>query len=117
MLADTDLLAIECARSNLPSAEIVAHDLTQSPLPGQQLFDLILCNPPFHQAYEKNLSFMHSFPAHARKMLALRGQLAIVANSFLPYQTLLARHFPSVTRLNDNGRFQILLVAGDNPTP
>jgi 16S rRNA G1207 methylase RsmC len=117
VLVDTDLLAIECARANLPGAEIIAHDLMHSPLRSETGFDLILCNPPFHQAHEKDLSFMRSFPAHARKMLAVGGQLAIVANSFLPYQNLLAQHFQSVTKLNDNGRFQILLASDDISTP
>jgi 16S rRNA (guanine1207-N2)-methyltransferase len=117
VLVDTDLLAIVCARSNLSGTEIVAHDLTHSPLPGEIGFDLILCNPPFHQAHEKDLSFMQRFPAHARKMLAPGGQLAIVANSFLPYQKLLAQHFQSVIKLNDNGRFQILLASDDIRAP
>ena len=117
VLADTDMLAVECARRNLPSAEIVAHDLAQSALSGERRFDLILCNPPFHQTHEKDLSFMRRFPGHARKMLAPGGRLAIVANSFLPYRNLLAEHFPSVAKINDNGRFQILLAGDDIPTP
>jgi 16S rRNA (guanine1207-N2)-methyltransferase len=112
VLADTDLLAVECARANVPTAKVVTHDLTDSPLAGEGPFDLILCNPPFHQGHEKDLSFMQRFPVQASRMLAPGGRLAIVANSFLPYRRPLAEHFKTVTPLYDNGRFQILVGDG-----
>jgi 16S rRNA (guanine1207-N2)-methyltransferase len=106
--ADVDLLALDCLRQTLPAADVVAHDLTQGSLPGARRFDLILCNPPFHQEHAKDLSFMNAFPRHAKAMLPPGGRLVLVANSFLPYPALLQPHFADIRKIADNRRFQIL---------
>jgi 16S rRNA (guanine1207-N2)-methyltransferase len=110
--ADVDLLALGCLKQSLPSAMIVPADLSQSPVLPQAPFDLILCNPPFHQEHAKDLSFMHGFAPHARRVLSGSGKFALVANSFLPYRDLLRPHFGSVETLICTPVYQVLLCGG-----
>ncbi len=108
VFADIDLLALSCLRKTLPEAIIVSCDLTQPPSLPHAPFDLILCNPPFHQEHAKDLSFLHAFAPHARRLLSPRGQFALVANSFLPYRKLLAAHFSTVETLAITPIYQVL---------
>ena len=108
--ADSDLLAVACARLALPGAPILAADLTHDTLPDHAPFDVILCNPPFHREHATETHFMRQFAPLARTMLGPDGRLALVANSFLPYRDLLAGHFGLVPQIDDDGRFQVLLA-------
>ena len=105
ILADSDLLAIQCARQS--DCKVIPADLTQEPLSDVAPFDLILCNPPFHQAHEQSLTFMTSFAPNARRMLVDGGNFVLVYNHFLPYRDLLEKHFASVQILAENGRYTV----------
>ncbi len=74
------------------------------------VFDLILCNPPFH--------FGHSVDDFAGRRLLLQcagrlapsGALCVVANRHLPYRSLLQRHFPRVEVLAANSKFSVWIA-------
>jgi len=106
--ADVNLLAVDCVQRSLPNAEVIAADLASTPL--EQSFDVILCNPPFHQGQETSTLFMQSFARHAHQMLNPNGQLILVANAFLPYKNLLQSIFTDVESLANNDQFQVLLA-------
>jgi 16S rRNA (guanine1207-N2)-methyltransferase len=108
VLADSDLLAIRCVRQSLPDSRIIAADLTQQPLTEIAPFDMILCNPPFHQNHANSIAFMTSFADNARRMLVHGGQLILVYNHFLPYRELLGKHFDSVQVFADDGRYTVI---------
>ena len=114
VFTDVDLLALSCLKRTSPEAMVVASDLTHSPPLPRAPFDLILCNPPFHQEHAKDLSLMHAFAPYARKVLNRGGQLALVANSFLPYRKLLAPHFCRVETLACTPQYQVLLCGESN---
>lgn len=111
VFADVDLLAVECVRRSDPDAIAIPADLTTDALPDHSPFDVILCNPPFHQDHRTTTLFMQSFVAQAAQMLTADGQLIVVANSFLPYGELFGQHFAQVTRLADDGRFSLWLAS------
>jgi 16S rRNA (guanine1207-N2)-methyltransferase len=106
--SDVDLLALSCVRASLPDKTVVPADLAHGPLRDHGPFDLILCNPPFHQEHEKDTGFMQAFAGHAGRMLSRHGQLALVANRFLPYRMVLKAHFREVVPLAENGRYRVI---------
>jgi 16S rRNA (guanine1207-N2)-methyltransferase len=108
VLVDSDLLAIHCVRQSLPEGEVIAADLMQQPLTEVEPFDLILCNPPFHQDHAQSTRFMTSFAGNARRMLVHGGQLILVYNHFLPYRELLGKHFDFVQVLAEDGRYVVI---------
>jgi len=110
---DTNLLAVDCARLNLPDALVLPADVTTDPLSAHAPFDLIVCNPPFHQEHTQTNAFMMRFARHAPGLLTPGGQLVIVANRFLPYQDLLAAHFPFVAVIAVDSRYQVLSARRD----
>jgi 16S rRNA G1207 methylase RsmC len=105
---DTDLLAVKCVRTSLPGASVLAADLTHDLLAGHTPFDLILCNPPFHQEHAQSTAFMNGFAQRARQMLAPDGDLVIVFNRFLTYWDILETHSYQVQFIAENGRYQVL---------
>jgi 16S rRNA (guanine1207-N2)-methyltransferase len=97
--ADVDLLAVNCVRQSLPGADVRAVDLTQF----DEHYNVVLCNPPFHREQDTTTEFMKKF---VRQVSA--DTLAIVANSFLPYEKLLQERFKHVEKVADDGHFQVL---------
>ncbi len=111
--ADSDLLAVRAMQLTRPAGDVVAADLTHDLLAPYTPFDLILCNPPFHQDHATDTAFIRGFVPRARQMLAPGGALTLVFNSFLDYWNVLEAHFAEVHFIADNGRYQIL--AGKHP--
>ena len=74
---------------------------------GQQ-FDLILSNPPFHQAFDVNTNMAHRLIRGARPMLRPGGRLVIVANAFLKYEQVMASQFARSDVLARNSRFVVI---------
>ena len=106
-LMDDSWLAIQSSMLNLPdgAAQFVWDDtLIQL---GQQAFDLIITNPPFHFGHETNIEVSLSLFAQASQCLRPKGRLVVVANRHLNYATHLQRMFRSVSVLNENEKFVI----------
>lgn len=70
--------------------------------------DLIITNPPFHEGlnteYEVTLSLLREAPKH----LAIGGQLILVANQFLDYESTLKQGFRTVKSLAETQGFKVL---------
>jgi 16S rRNA (guanine1207-N2)-methyltransferase len=111
--ADDDLLAVACVRAattgrGVTAAEVTPADLTRE-VPGGG-FDVILCNPPFHQGYDTDKTFAARFARRAARALRRGGRLILVANAFLPYRDVLRPHFADATQFARDGRYQILVA-------
>mgnify|MGYP000026457027 CR=1 FL=1 len=70
-------------------------------------FDYIVSNPPFHTGLSTNYDITQLFIADAKTRLNKRGELLIVANSFLPYADALRDEFGDFCKLKDNKKFTI----------
>ncbi|EJF80822.1 hypothetical protein MCO_00054 [Bartonella sp. DB5-6] len=70
------------------------HDLVNEPI--TDLYDTIISNPPFHTQHTTDISLGQHFIINAAKCLKLGGNLLLVANRHLPYETLLKNIFRSV---------------------
>lgn len=71
-------------------------------------YDLILCNPPFHQQQAITDHIAWSMFNDARFCLADGGELVIVGNRHLDYQDKLERIFGNCELVTENKKFVIL---------
>ena len=85
-------------------AELVLADGI-APVKGQ--FDCIVSNPPFHTGLSTNYDITQVFIRDAKKRLINKGELLIVANSFLPYADALQSEFGKFEKLVDNRKFTV----------
>lgn len=111
-LIDSDARALACARQNITDPRAVFHwaDAT-SPLP-RLLFDVVIMNPPFHSSREARPQLGTAFIRTAAAMLKPSGQLFLVANRHLPYETTLAAVFRKHTELPGAPGFKVYHAEG-----
>ena len=71
-------------------------------------FDLVLCNPPFHQGFGVERDLSERFVAAARRLTANDGMALFVTNAFIPIERIARAHFRDVTSVVENGRFKLV---------
>ena len=105
-LTDNNAAALITAKANCVrleiSAEIVASDA------GQQLknkFDLILCNPPFHQGFSVDGDLTEKFLLNTQKLLTENGVAYFVVNQFIPLEKKAAPFFKHIKLIARNKSF------------
>jgi 16S rRNA (guanine1207-N2)-methyltransferase len=74
-------------------------------------FDLILCNPPFHQGFSVEGDLTDRFLRSTRRLLSPRGQAVFVVNAFIPLERKASGLFPVVERFAENGSFKLVRLA------
>ena len=52
-------------------------------------YDYVISNPPFHQGLKTNYQATETFLSKIKRHLKPRGQVIVVANSFLRYQPIM----------------------------
>lgn len=107
-LVEADAAALACARQNVtdPRAQFHWADALTW-VPGAKI-ETVVMNPPFHTGRAADPGLGRGFIAAAARMLVPSGQLWMVANRHLPYETTLAERFAKVTEVAGNSRFKIL---------
>jgi 16S rRNA G1207 methylase RsmC len=70
-------------------------------------FDLVLCNPPFHQGQTVGTQVAHQMFRDAHRALAPGGRLRVIGNSHLDYPSALRRIFGNSRKVAQNGKFTI----------
>lgn len=71
-------------------------------------FDLLLCNPPFHQGFAVEQQLTERFLQAARRLLRPGGRALFVTNGFVPLERKAAAVFRHVQRLAATSRFQVV---------
>jgi 16S rRNA (guanine1207-N2)-methyltransferase len=77
----------------------------------QKTFDVILCNPPFHQGFNVESQLTKRFLAAAAKHLAVDGLAYFVVNQFIPLERIAVDYFKHCETINHNGQFKILRLS------
>jgi 16S rRNA (guanine1207-N2)-methyltransferase len=99
-LTDDSLLATHCTRESIKNnrarfgtaqVDVVIGDLFTGI--GDQKFNLIVSNPPFHQQFETDMQVTRRLIREAVAHLLPGGRLLIVANVFLRYDKLMRDSF------------------------
>lgn len=108
VMSDVNALALHCAQStatlNDVEATIVASDgLSQV----QGKFDTVVTNPPFHTGIKTDYSITENFIAQIRHKLCPNYRVLLVANRFLPYPDLLAKHIKQPVTVAQTSKFNL----------
>lgn len=71
-------------------------------------YDLIICNPPFHEEHTVGDHIAKRLFNDAKQHLNKNGKLIVVGNRHLGYHVTLKNYFKQVTQLSSNGKFVLL---------
>ncbi len=74
------------------------------------VFDLLLCNPPFHQGFRGDRALTEKFLDAARALLVPRGRALFVVNAFVPLEKLARDRFDSVTVVRENRSYKVVAL-------
>lgn len=109
-LVEADNDAVTCARHNISDARAQFHwsDVTTW-APGMKMHAVVM-NPPFHEGRKGKPELGQAFIQTAARILMPKGQLYMVANRHLPYETTLQATFAKITSINTSGRFKVLVA-------
>jgi 16S rRNA (guanine1207-N2)-methyltransferase len=106
--SDNNAAAVLACRANFAAQGVAGEVLAADCGAGiAGVFDLVLCNPPFHQGFGVEYDLTERFVAAARRLTARDGQAVFVTNAFLPIEKVARRHYARVTTLADDGRFRV----------
>lgn len=72
-------------------------------------FDVILCNPPFHQGFSIESLLTDQFLKTAKRLLAKKGAALFVVNAFIPLERKALQYFENVEILAENRSFKLVL--------
>ncbi|WP_102109547.1 class I SAM-dependent methyltransferase [Oceaniglobus roseus] len=107
-LVEADHAALECARANVRDPRAVFHwaDATRARLPDP--VDHVVMNPPFHTGRKADPALGRAFIAAAAGLLKPAGQLWLVANRHLPYESVLSERFAKSADLSNDPAFKVI---------
>lgn len=103
---DVDSVAIEAARINVPTANVVlGHRIDEAP---NEAYDAIVSNPPIHRGKAETHDVLDALLVRAPDHLERRGTLTIVVQKRISVEDQLGRHFAAVDRLADDPVFKVV---------
>jgi 16S rRNA (guanine1207-N2)-methyltransferase len=106
-LIEADHAALACARINVTDPRARFHWADAVAFAPEAPFDTIVTNPPFHVSRAADPGLGRTFIEAARRMLTPRGDLWLVANRHLPYESTLRAAFRDVAELGDDPAFKM----------
>ena len=71
-------------------------------------FDLVLCNPPFHQGFAVDNDLTRMFLEQAHKRLHAKGDAVFVVNQFIPLERKAQDLFGKITLLAEDNGFKVV---------
>ncbi len=108
---DNNAAAILACRENFHRRNIQGNVIADNCAQGiNEQFDLILCNPPFHQGFDVESELTQRFINTTRRLLTPQGKALFVVNQFIPLERLAQSIFPGITTLENNGSFKLVLL-------
>lgn len=97
---DNNVAAIDAARRNFAEAGLTVDCvLDDAGSHIRQRFDLILCNPPFHQGFSVSDSLTEKFLANASRLSRRSTRAVFVVNQFIPLPSLSQKYFSECRQL------------------
>lgn len=108
ILLDVDAFAIASAQLTLEANQLKAYVIAGSGIDDAPTeLSAIVSNPPFHQGVHTSYAATEHMLKQAEKHLQKKGQLRIVANSFLKYPPIIEQHLSACTTLAKERGFSI----------
>ncbi|KUP91691.1 class I SAM-dependent methyltransferase [Tritonibacter horizontis] len=110
-LVEADQGALTCARQNVTDPRATFHWDDARSWGAKGSLDTVVMNPPFHTGRTAEPALGQAFIANAARLLKPAGQLWLVANRHLPYETALTDSFAQVEETARDNRFKVLHAA------
>jgi 16S rRNA (guanine1207-N2)-methyltransferase len=111
-LTDNNAAALHSARYNTKqlglTAEVIAADAGAGI---NQRFDVVLCNPPFHQGFNVSDDLTERFIASASAHLKPEGQAYFVVNGFIGLEQKAKAHFGACREISNNKQFKVMALS------
>lgn len=109
---DNNAAAIQACHENFLNANIegrvTASDCGDSLPPNS--FDVILCNPPFHQGFSPSNQLTEHFLQKAQSLLKPQGIALFVVNEFIPLEKKALSLFQKAHEIMHNKQFKVILL-------
>lgn len=96
--------SINFSHNNI-SGNVIAADCAASIT---ERFDLVVCNPPFHQGFGVEQDLTDRFLQATKRLLARRGRALFVVNAFIPLEKKATPLFGQVQTVANNQRFKLV---------
>lgn len=106
-LVEAEWEALKAARSNVTDPRARFHWADIRGFSTSEKFDFIVTNPPFHSTRASDPALGQSFIEAAARSLQPKGQLWLVANRHLPYESTLRQMFQQVTEQAGTGSYKV----------
>jgi len=74
-------------------------------------FDLVLCNPPFHQGFANDSRLTDKFINTAQRLTADNGRAYFVVNSFIPLEILARTAFSKIVTIHNTAQFKVICLS------
>lgn len=108
-MTDNNAAAMIAAKKNLLSSElngkVIPDDCAASI---NETFDLILCNPPFHQGFNPDADLTEKFVRETKRLLSNKGIAFFVVNQFVSLETKANSYFSHVKTLHKEAGFKLI---------
>ncbi len=114
-LVEADKRALDCAKLNVQDDRVSFHWADATAWGTASSLDWIVMNPPFHSNRAPDAGLGQAFIRSAARLLKPKGQVFMVANRHLPYETTLAASFVHVQELDGDARFKVLHAEQPKP--
>tara|TARA_R110002049_G_scaffold307712_2_gene509095 strand:+ start:67534 stop:68532 length:999 start_codon:yes stop_codon:yes gene_type:complete len=106
-LVEAGHMALDCARHNVIDERAEFHWADATDWQPPHRMDTVVMNPPFHTGRASEPQIGQAFVAAAARILSGHGDLWMVANRHLPYETELKKRFAQVSDLGGDARFKL----------
>lgn len=114
-LVEADYTALACARRNVTDPRAQFHWADVTDFKSDARFGAIVMNPPFHTSRDADPALGAAFIRAAARLVSLSGNVYMVANRHLPYETVLRSQFKEVEEIvapsGPDGSFKLFRAA------
>jgi 16S rRNA (guanine1207-N2)-methyltransferase len=109
---DNNVAAVSSCKENFKKFDVEGEVILDDCASGiKQKFDVVLCNPPFHQGFDVDNDLTDKFLSAARRLLKPEGKALFVVNGFIPLERKAAAYFSDITMLASNCSFKLVSVS------
>lgn len=103
----TDICALNFEKNHI-EGKVIVDDC------GSQLekksYDLIICNPPFHQGFKTSTALTQKFVDNAYRLLAKNGECWFVFNKFIKVEDIFVQNKIVFENIAENNQFKVIKI-------
>lgn len=108
-MTDNNAAAIIASEKNLQLAGLNGKVIADDCAAGiNETFDLILCNPPFHQGFNPDADLTEKFVRETKRLLSKDGIAFFVINQFVPLESKAENYFSQIKLIRKEAGFKLI---------